>query len=825
MGRKSNLSLIALLLGSTALINAAAAQNAAPAVGEITITAVPTNESVMPTNQSSTSIYGLDLSVMDTPRNNTLLTAAQLEAVNIQDVHAFSYLTSSSYSDAAFGVPNVPRIRGQLADVYFNGMRESFTANGYGAPLSFNSFETIDIVKGPASVQKGPGAGVGGSIDITTRLPYADSFKASAMADFDTYDGRRWSADFGGPIDATTSYRITYSGQDSDSFFAGQHRAQESVYGVIQFHPSDNYTLQLNSEISQWEFTEFDGVNRINQGLINNGTYLTGGPTGYPQIYGFLTYTQLGNPTTLGQRVNIDEAPGTSAHAFQYNFQAIQTYQLGDVTTLSNNLFFNYENRDDQVQAYYADSCYQCFTIEDKTDISTKFSTPVGSSGYKIEHNVDAGFTYRWAHVNEIQGYPNEPVGIYDLTASPNSWIFPGAYQATGGGPAAGFNSLGFGGALPYTSAMGRVQYGTPGRDAFFPNASVLSDLSDAAVFYEHRIVFTPELSLMFGARGDIVKLYEGDALPGSGDFLNGYPLNLETGSYGLANANISPEYRFADWGAAYLTYNYAQYVDPNENDGGVGTYGLPVGHQLHQTTRLYEAGLKFNLLDKSLFISSAIYSQTRSVPVGIGSASSSFAHIAGVEAELNYQPNRNFFATASYSFTRTRLDTAASFYNWPAFVGTNVDGAGNEAVFSAGQRFNDPDTPQHLFNILANYKTDSGWIFQANVQVTGPMDTTTSGWIDVAATEQNNMNLGLGKDDGIPPSVLASGYYKAPVIPWQYTVNASVAYAWDAYTVKLGFMNITDQRNLVPDYSYYGNDFITRAAPVGADLTVHVKF
>ena len=118
-----------------------------------------------------TSAYGLDLGVMDTPRNNTLLSKAQLDALNIQNPGGFSYLTSSSYSDASFGQPNIPRIRGQYADMFFNGMRDSFTFNGYGAPISFNSVDSIDIIKGPASVQAGPGAGVGGEIDITTKMP------------------------------------------------------------------------------------------------------------------------------------------------------------------------------------------------------------------------------------------------------------------------------------------------------------------------------------------------------------------------------------------------------------------------------------------------------------------------------------------------------------------------------------------------------------------------------------------------------------------------------------------------------------------------------
>jgi hypothetical protein len=111
-------------------------------VTEVVVNGVPYRETVLPTRMSTTSVYGLDLSVMDTPRNTTLLSTTQIETLDIQDPRAFSYLTSSSYTDSAFGTPNIPRIRGQYADLFYNGMRSSFTDNGYGVPINFESFDT-----------------------------------------------------------------------------------------------------------------------------------------------------------------------------------------------------------------------------------------------------------------------------------------------------------------------------------------------------------------------------------------------------------------------------------------------------------------------------------------------------------------------------------------------------------------------------------------------------------------------------------------------------------------------------------------------------------
>ena len=80
---------------------------------EIVVNGIKRGDLILPTTVTSASAYGLDLGVMDTPRNNTLLSKAQLDALNIQNPGGFSYLTSSSYSDASFG-PCAPETKTKL---------------------------------------------------------------------------------------------------------------------------------------------------------------------------------------------------------------------------------------------------------------------------------------------------------------------------------------------------------------------------------------------------------------------------------------------------------------------------------------------------------------------------------------------------------------------------------------------------------------------------------------------------------------------------------------------------------------------------------------
>jgi outer membrane receptor protein involved in Fe transport len=316
--------------------------------------------------------------------------------------------------------------------------------------------------------------------------------------------------------------------------------------------------------------------------------------------------------------------------------------------------------------------------------------------------------------------------------------------------------------------------------------------------------------------------LNQADPLGGP-SIVNGLPLTEYTNWYGLYNGNISVVYSPSSHVSAYLTYNKAQYVDPNANDGAIGVYGLDPTTQLRQNTLLEEAGMKFDLLDKALFISTAIFKQERAVPTGPGGLNHSLAHIRGAEIELNYQPDPHFFATASYSYLHTVLDTPQSFYNFPATPGINIDGGGNDAVFKPGQTFLDPGVPQHLFNVLVNYKHESGLGVQANLQVTGPIETTQSGYLDVAATAAGY--------PGIPASLVNSlnangGYFQSPKIPWQYTLNTAVFYNFlEHYSVKFEIYNVTNRLNLVNDYPYYGNDFLTRVPPRSYDLTLSGKF
>jgi len=97
---------------------------------------------------------------------------------------------------------------------------------------------------------------------------------------------------------------------------------------------------------------------------------------------------------------------------------------------------------------------------------------------------------------------------------------------------------------------------------------------------------------------------------------------------------------------------------------------------------------------------------------------------------------------------------------------------------------------------------------------VTSPIETTTSGWID------------LDNSSDVPASVVAKGgYYKSPEIPRQYTLNTAASYDFRQFQIKASVYNVTNRRNLTNDAPYYGNDFITVNPPRSLEVSLKAKF
>jgi outer membrane receptor for monomeric catechols len=171
----------------------------------VIVTGVRTDQNVLPTAENFPDAFGLNIPVTLTPRAVSVITRQALTDADVQSARDFSKLSADLYTPYINGSPSSPYIRGQVADIFVNGMRVGFSSEGVGIPIDFNSVESVDIVKGPAPALYGASQNVGGFIDLNTKKPFFDRFRGEISVTFGMYDQYRWTVDAGG-----LSFRINW---------------------------------------------------------------------------------------------------------------------------------------------------------------------------------------------------------------------------------------------------------------------------------------------------------------------------------------------------------------------------------------------------------------------------------------------------------------------------------------------------------------------------------------------------------------------------------------------------------------------------------------
>ncbi len=759
--RKHCLTLIAALgsLGSPLVAQTPPPAPAAkPADEEIVkldnfeVSDVPIEENIMPTSRPFNSVFGTDGNVLDTPRAVTIISREQLSAISIKDVRDFSKLTSSSYTRTNFGAPANPDIRGSAADVFQNGLRERATSNGNGLPLDFTSVESVNIVKGPATAVQGASSYVGGFVDLITKRPYFDSQGGSAYITIGSYSTFRYGGDYNMPVSDTVAMRFSYSGEDSDSYYNDMFTKSQSLYGAVTWRPNDNYELFVNASAAYYNYTENWGINRPTQALVDHGDYQTAsvdnfaiaaGLSGSPFVDNNITINNAGPIVKVNRHSKLGK-PGDDSTGTNLKFQAIQTFKGSPDVTVTNNNMLTYTKRETLSSYYYSEIIDPTFTLQSKWDVQKKFDDNLLIAGLDAKYQSTKSYSY----------YGYEPGNVWDITkdhegidATPTIAGLPGVSRVPG-----------------YTNRFYTSNdFGGDGSKSW--GASV-------SPFAQTELKLVEDLTLITGARAQ---------------FLHAYAQAIDTGvnrdvNVVLPSVNASLIYKITPKVSTYFTYNYSRNTAGAEANGGgylltetdAGGNRIGIDGDSYQTpAELFELGTKISLIDDKLFLGIAAYYQTyfRSPP---GGADTQFTN-KGIEIDLNYQPNKNFFATFSYGYIDSKTESAIDLLDFTTFSDIRTQGL-----------------PQNQFNMLFSYTFDNG--FGASINGT-------------LASEINN------------------NYAGTIVIPWQFEIDASLFYTYKDWNFKIALLNVTDEENWAAPNGLYGSQSILAEEGFRTEFTVTYSF
>ncbi|MEY2882126.1 MAG: Ferripyoverdine receptor precursor [Verrucomicrobiota bacterium] len=754
---------------------------------------VPIERQILPTSRPFNSVFGTDDNIIEVPRNVTIISRQQLSDISIASVLDFSKLTSSSYTTTNFGAPSNPSIRGQTADLFINGVRGRITSNGNGLPLDFNSVESVNIVKGPATAVQGTSMYVGGFVDLISKRPYFDVSKGSVSITLGSYSQKEWTVDVGGPLSKELAYRFSYSGQDSKGYWVDYYNKNHSIYGALTFRPAKDYEIFVSATAAFYRYTENWGLNRVTQDLINNGNYLTGVnsnpapdfakyPFGYvdskgaaisfgnintvggvaapisdPQNSKWVTSGfPSGNRVVFGPTVKISRhsrllKPGDHSTGRELNAQAIQTKTISPDFRIVNNTFWSYTARNTLSSYYYSEIIDPSWFAENRTELI--FS--------KKEYSLNAGLDLRYQRTKAYDDYFFEPANVWDITKDTrfinvyNSVNFPNPFTS-----------------LPVPGWPGR--YATDGIQNGDTNDSKGTTVGP---FAQGTWKVAEQFDFVAGGRLDRFSADVTEPL------LKARPHGSI--SVWIPNYNVSLVYKPTPTSSVYVTYNKSKNTSGAVGNGGGITGWNAAGTALFkdnflQPSELYELGSKYALAQNKVFLNFAVFDQKRTFKSTSSTIIQQFK-TKGFEAEMNYQPDKHLYGTLSYSYVDAK--------STPGF---QSDGGVGQFFASTTKETRVSGLPQHLINALVSYSLDNGWSVSSNILYTGSMTNNTAGTL---------------------------------TIPSQYQLDASLTYRTKKWEYRLSLSNLTDEKNWAPPNAVYGNASILALPGTQGRLTIKHSF
>lgn len=821
-----------------------------------TVSDVPLSDQVLPTVRPVGDVMGDAESVLDIPRSVTSVNAAWMEDRMVKNAMDFGQFSAGVYSAAQYGIPAVPFIRGDLAQMYFDGQIIPFTRNS--TPPSFNGVEALDIVKGPGSAVYGPqGEGAGGYVDFVTKAPYFDGFQGSITVTYGSwtsghsYSNPEATLDFGGPISKKLAYRVSYLSRYGDGYYINDHDQTQDLYGALTYLATENLTVEAWAQIYSDRTNEITGANRVTQQFIWNGSYIAGPAspvTSGPNAYFGYDIAAPGTPPSPsnygvnadGSYSNVDPAtahvvklpaydaligPSDTARSRLMQFQVKETLQLSDVANLINRTYFGLGSSDKFETYGYDEYVPRQQSIQDRLE----FHDTVNSG--PVSQQVITGVDFRYQELISYQDFTTEPFSYYDLSQPLRNVFYPGYY----------YEGETWGGGVQVPGAPGFAGNASS-PDAGSSSGNQWSYIYDSAAFVQDGIKWG-NMTLTPGYRFD--HIYADTANPPVVEvayeaFYTVYPLTtpvyiprgqsspiwVDESAYGLGNHPtyegydvwdakndqsyfLSDVFKLTDAASVYATYDHVDAILGSANFGGVNVSGtdadpkLALDHSLTTKSTLYEVGYKQSFLHNTLYASAALFQQLK-----YGSEMTGQVYPIkdnGLELEAVWQPNRlwtvngNFtyqdataFGDYFYQQTGNYLDNFSTSTPVDGTTGTGVGGPNFEGYDPPGNRMRAPGIPQVQANFFVEYKDPLGWGIGAGPQIIGRQ----------YANDQDTLH-----------------------IPGEYEMDGYLFYRTKRWEFRLNGKNLFNHRLLDPiDVTFAGNDTIFVRPPISVSLTVRHK-
>ncbi len=588
----------------------------------------------------------LNLSAKDTP--------ATLDVITSQTITTRGYLTAEEAADSLPGVTS-GGTPGDLVNFHvrgFSGDEIQILHNGIyvgpsdliARPNNTYNLESVQILKGPASVLYGQGA-IGGAINIVNKAPTFGEPHYEGLLSYGSFDTAQVGASVSGGVSETVAVRADVSYLRSDNYI---DRAQSDSFDAtlsVLWRPTPKLDVQFSVDYLQDHPFPYYGDPLLPVSVA------TDPQKGVVQTnFGYMVDKRLSN-------VNYDVSDYT-IESHQVFPQLFIKFRLNDYVTFNNFLYlFKADRRWRNAETYLYDPgasqiSRDRFFVNHNQDIEgdqgdLTMTYPV----FGLQNKMNIGYDYSHLDFKRTRGFPdNDEVDTFH----PNPGLFlPGLPPGASNEPVAGISPT-------------------------FWN--------DPAVFFEDILNLTPALKLATGARYDHISLDRQNfsaagVFNAATSFKRVYdPLTYRVGLVYDVNRYITP----------YVSFTTGQ--DPVSADIFIVNRGN--NYSLSRSKQV-EAGVKISAPNDRADLTLAVYDiERRNVLTTNGedvAVTAGSEYSKGVEVSGDLRLTNDFTVNANTAYDKA---TFGKFSFTDAVTGAFVNASGKEM----------PNAPEWEANIWASY-------------------------------------------------------------------------------------------------------------------------
>ncbi|WP_375278004.1 TonB-dependent receptor [Pseudoalteromonas marina] len=734
-------------------------------------------------NETIDGPFGDNLALQDIARSVTPISSELIEQLNITTLQDVLALSPNTYSASGFGAPSLPTIRGQLGELFQDGTRRQAGNNGFGVPLSFNSVEQIDVVKGAPPVLFGSSQRNGGFVNLQSKVASTDESKGKASLSAGRWDQYSAQIDYTAPIiKDKVGFRVSYEHLDHGSYYDYSGTKSDSLFAALRILPDDKSTWDINFELYQVEFTDNAGINRPTQALIDDGLYITGQGV---QANGS-TVPAAGSIVSPTGQVNIDRStvltdPDNQNEATTYLIHSIYKRELSANASLKNITYFQHLQREEIAQNSFVEIIDGADTAQNRTELTYSWNDEQQTIfAFDVRYNKVLGYSQFTTEADlpiDLTGpLSNRRIPLTDAQKARLVELRPGVFVSPG------------------------AQYDIDNDGSGDFN---LSDTTDSRSWQTGFAIqqdsdWTDKLHTSVGYRVDYYDVEARDPIAPQGQTAASDSIN-DTLQSGQVSFNYKLNADFTGYGAA--SYNEAT---SNSMAGGnvLGGGNVISAQNFATENTLVEFGLKYAPTNSDWYADGAVFSQRRSLRNRDGSNTG--IRTTGFESQVFYDAYP-YWLSAGYSYIDARYDNSASSQD-SAQVADAFDNSRPDII--AGTGVGAPSfTPFAPSNSQVQGIPEQSFSFNGNYSITSKWQTGFS---------------------GLYTKSYPLDFLQTVKIRDQYTLNVNTSYAFTPSTkLRLDVNNITNQKNWRPVFEggYFGATLAFPELPINAKLTLTHKF